>query len=77
MDMAAGTRTVLGTAAQLGLAQWLFTELDRAPGAAASSPGEPDPFDGDAARGVYRNGSGTDTAGDGGPDGGGAVDSGC
>jgi len=50
VDMAAGTRTVLGTAAQLGLAQWLFTELDRAPGAAAhgmqqyQAPGESVPY---------------------------------
>jgi hypothetical protein len=34
VDMVAGTMTVRGTTAQLGLAQWLFTELDQAPGAA-------------------------------------------
>jgi hypothetical protein len=35
VDISAGTMTVRGTAAQLGLAQWLFTELDQASGAAA------------------------------------------
>jgi type II secretory pathway component GspD/PulD (secretin) len=35
LDLSAGTLTVRGTADQVNLAQWLFSELDQAPGAPA------------------------------------------